>query len=657
MNVGNYESGADLLLLNTIYHKADRKKGIKDDQIDLIYRDNKTGKKYVEEIKNPDYKFYMCKKDIKPSYNMLSIDRDSVDEYTVKYKNLTKELYDLCGETDFFFECLRTGNYKSLNRIHLDTRLFGTDVNINDHYRMRFNETYTCSNTKADVGFFDIETDAIKYIGETIDKEGNSPVSLITYISNSTNSVFTFILRNPNHPSEKIYEEKDYSKVPLRKKPGQLLNKIYSDNVKKFENKISKLTKSQINNYIKNFIINEGVRGIDNYNKFNLTNLEYNLLFYDDENELISDFFYFVKKLEPDIMEAWNIGFDITYLIERCKKRNLNILDVICSDEFNKKQCFYKIDTNPNHRDLGKRGDFGVISTKTIWIDQLLQFGAKRSGQKKYDKYTLDHIGECICDIHKLSYSHITHDLLELPYLDFEIYLLYNIMDTIVQKCIEETTSDADTLIAKAQMNSIRYEKAYRQTYYTETRARQEFLKNNDLILGNNVNKIFNKPKENYPGSLVANPTLVKKRGVKIFNKHTMVYNNCDDFDIKSEYPNDMRENNMSHQTMIGRLIIDNDKIFVGQNRFESHDFNNGGYFIDDMRSGNWLEFTHRWLHFPSMVELIKDINEYIKNKYNCNLNFMPKNSNRVPLFRYKYPPIFNTKNKPPIIIFKRRNK
>jgi hypothetical protein len=651
VRVGNYEPGSDLMLINTIYHRMDKKNGIDYDQLDIIYRDNKTGKKHIEEIKNPDYRFYMCKEGIYPEYNMLSIERDKVDEYIVPYKNLTYELCKICDEMKFYNECMRTANYKALKNINADKRLFGTDRDIHDHYRIRFQETYPSSNTTADRAYFDIETDAIKYVGD-IDREGNSPVSVITLVSDSTKNVFTLILRNPNHPVDTVYPDKDYSNVPLRKLPGQMLNEIYSKNCREFENKMASLGNDGISDYIKDFIIKQGVKGQKFYKKFGLTDFKYNLLFYDNEIDLLKDFFYIANTISPDVLMAWNIAFDIQFIIERLKKKGLDPAVIICDPEFSKKVCWYFEDTL--HSDFHKRGDYATISTKMVWIDQMIQFASKRAGQAQLDSYKLDVIANITCDIHKLDYSHITHDLLELPYKDFEVYILYNIMDTVAQICVENKTGDIETLFAKSYMNATRLEKSYRQTVYSQNRGEMEFSKNNNQVLGNNINHLMKKDDDGYPGALVANPKLLKPCGMKILGQPTTVYNNSDDFDIKSEYPNALRENNMSPMTMISRLIIDDDHIFVGQNRFGSHDYNNGGYFIDDMRSGNWLEFAHRWLHFPSYKELLGDIKEYFLLKYNIDLNFIRRNSKNLPISRYKTP-ILRVINKP-IQRFLRRN-
>ena len=85
-------------------------------------------------------------------------------------------------------------------------------------------------------------------------------------------------------------------------------------------------------------------------------------------------------------------------------------------------------------------------------------FASKRKAKiGSYKSFKLDDIGELETGVHKLDYSHITTKLAKLPRLDFKTFVLYNIMDTVVQKCIETQTQDLEYIFTKCLVNNTIY--------------------------------------------------------------------------------------------------------------------------------------------------------------------------------------------------------
>ena len=80
----------------------------------------------------------------------------------------------------------------------------------------------------------------------------------------------------------------------------------------------------------------------------------------------------------------------------------------------------------------------------------MIQYASRRKSKiGSYASFKLDDIGLMETGVQKLDYSHITNSVLELPWLDFKTFVLYNIMDTIVQKCIETKTQDLEYIFTK----------------------------------------------------------------------------------------------------------------------------------------------------------------------------------------------------------------
>lgn len=66
------------------------------------------------------------------------------------------------------------------------------------------------------------------------------------------------------------------------------------------------------------FIIDK-VGGPEQAKKFKADHFKFQFRFYDDEIEMIQQLFQLINYLEPDFLLAWNMAFDIPYIIERCK--------------------------------------------------------------------------------------------------------------------------------------------------------------------------------------------------------------------------------------------------------------------------------------------------------------------------------------------------
>ena len=197
--------------------------------------------------------------------------------------------------------------------------------------------------------------------------------------------------------------------------------------------------------------------------------------------------FHLINATKPDFVLALNMAFDIPYIIERLKILGVDPASVLCHPDFEIKECYYYIDTR-NDSDLAERGDYAKISSYSVYLDQMIHFASRRKGQSAFKRFNLDTIGQTVAKVKKLDYSHITKNIAELPWKDYKIFIMYNIVDTIVQKCIEVKTDDIGYVFGKASINCIRYEKCHRNTLYLKDRGTIEFYQDNDMIIGNNVN-------------------------------------------------------------------------------------------------------------------------------------------------------------------------
>lgn len=576
--IKNYPKGSDITLLNTIYlgQKKDENGKWQKDTMTIVYKDNITGEKKIEEIVQPEYEFYKIKPEsgLDTSYNHLFVSEDDVETISVPYTQLKKKIAEVTDNLPFYYDNLKNGNGYANNKLHFDPRIMNSDMHIEDHYRMKFGLNYTNNIIPISKTFFDIEADTINMRGD-FPEMGECPVNAVSVICEEINKTYVLLLRNPDNPL-----------------------------IQEFEDSIN----DNLFNELKLFIRNN-IGGWKNEIRFGLDKMEYEFLFYDEEINLIVDLFKLIHVTKPDFVLAWNMAFDIPYLIARIQELGYNPEDIICHPDFKYKVCEYFIDER-HKNEFAERGDKATIASYSVFIDQMIQFASRRKGQSAFSSMKLDYIGEKVVNVRKLDYSHITTNISKLPYLDYKTFVFYNIMDTIVQKCTESKVADIDYTFSKCILNNTRYDKCHRQTVYLTNRGGKNF-REDGFIIGNNVNKQNEKPTIKFPGAFVANPKKLSeypKR--KRYGQSINVCDNGDDFDYKSLYPSEMREFNIAPHTQIGRVEIPN-PIFKEENPFNDPYFTRGGAFIEDLHSGVYLEFGKRWLGLSSYSDLYKEVIEY----------------------------------------------
>ena len=582
--LSHYPDGSDITILNASYHRREQNPDTgkwNSDYMVISYKDNMNGTKGHEIIYEPTYEFYKAKDEVNITHNMFYIDKDKVDRVECKYTDLAKTIAEITGNLDFYYENRRNGNYKSNKALHTIPSIFSSDANIEDHWRARFARSYINETVPITKAYFDIEADTKRMSGD-FPEMGEVPINAVSYIDDKTHTVNVFLLRD-----------------------------IYGDNplIEEFENNFSSQDKAKtLFKELQEFII-DAVNGEENAKKFDLLNLTFEFFFFDDEISLLSTLFQIINRNSPDFMMAWNMAFDIPYIIERCKVLGVDPALILSSNTYSEKYANYYIDEiHKNEYEL--RGDYYDIAADTVYIDQLVQFASRRKGQAAFPNFKLDTAADIITRgaVRKLDYSHITTNLTELPYLDYKTFVFYNIMDTIAQKCIEMTVEDIDYIFATAVNNDTRYSKCHRQTVYLTNRTRKFFYQEG-YILGNNCN---NGVKKSFAGALVGDPThnsdYAKKKSWfgEVFN----IVDNSDDFDFKSLYPSIDREHNLAPNTIIGKILIKN-KVHKYENPYHNEDYDRGGQFIEDLVTGNNLEFGRRWFNFASFREILGDIEEY----------------------------------------------
>ena len=585
--IPGYPKGSDITLMDCVYHfpyayenpKNAKYNIYKPDTMVILFKDNKTNEKKIHIIKKPKYVYYFRQED--PGYPMFFENKDNLIEIKCYYKDLEKSIATTLGKSEEYENNIANRDFKANKDFHKDRRIFGSDININDFYRSRFAEQYTNRETHISRAFIDIETDN-SFIGGEFPTEGNCPISAISYFDFDTKEIYTLLLDIPKNPL-----------------------------IKKF---INEYNEESFNEEYLAFLTN-AVGGSEKLKKFNLDKLKVYVYMYTREIELIGDLFHFINMRKPDFILAWNMAFDIPFIIDRIRVLGYHPEDIICNyDIDNKKYCEYVID-ELHKNEFAERGDYADISSYSIYLDQMIQFASRRKG-KIFRSYKLDAIGEITAGIKKLDYSDLTEDISEFAYLDYKRFVMYNMTDVLVQYCIEFKTDDIPYLYSKALMNSTQYKKVHRQTVYLANRAIDRFKEYGNFIMGNNLNKFKEKPEGKYEGAFVADPTLYSDKNKDKINGEIVINrcSNVDDFDFKALYPSETREHGMAPNTLIGYIAMPR-KIYDNENSIHNPKYTRSGQFIEDFISDNPILFGYRWFKLANTIQMFKDIIEYFNTK------------------------------------------
>lgn len=578
LEIPGYPIGSNITIMNAFYErpKKNEETGKYDiDYLTIVFKDNETGEKKVHLIPSPQYTYYMANPEIQIGFNMDFIEMDKVHPITCNYRDIKESIAKETGNLDLYKENLRTGNYKLNDNFFAHPRVFAADMPILNYYRMLFAASYKNPVENISVAYYDIETDIIDQLTDEI-IIGESPINAISLYFDATNTIYSFVLRNPKNPQIEEFE-KDITK-----------------NFKKYEKKV-------------NDFIEQNLGSEEKAKKYRLKDAKLSVGFFDEEINLLIAFFQTMHKLSPDMAVAYNASFDLRYIAARIQKFGMDPATVMSEPDFPRKFYYYLVDEK-NYNNFEERGDYVFLSSKTAYIDQMIVYASRRKGQGAIPSFKLEDIVSSECGAHKLDWSHITNRFALFPYKDFVTFWLYNINDTIVQACLEAQVEDLRYVFNNVIEMNTPYQKIFRQTNYLYSKGMEFYKTHAGVIMGCNVNRFNSKPDVKFPGAFVADPMkLSNKNKYKYKGIYIMKFANADDFDYKALYPSLLREFNMSVSTQIGMIQIEN-PLYKGAEYLR---LGNGGHFTENLASYNFIEFCHRWLNLPNVEEMLEQITVY----------------------------------------------
>lgn len=565
----------------------------REDFLMICIKNCDTGETILKFIEKPTIEFYVTKNPNESKYQMMSMEEDKLykvkclyrdrDKTMAKELNLLNEFYDAC-KMGRQLDPVRNYEINFKNKfiqemLYNSPRLYMADIDLEDYYKNVFMEKYGVDTYNKygsfKHGFMDIEVDQYKDNWNADDLTG--PINSISYYFKPDNKLYLFVLNNQP-------ENDDLLDV--------------------FRNK-----EKFINEYIKPHAHDE---------------INYELLLYNTETELLIDFWKIIHITKPDFVGIWNMNFDIPYILNRMKILNIDIYEKCCHPDVPKKYRYirYIEDSGRKNRDFSNSNsenkhpsrlwDWVYISGYTQFYDMMALYSILRK-RSILPSYKLEDIATNETGYGKLDYRQYGYTIRKLAHQNFKIFLSYSAIDTIRLMQIEKLTDDlnraiifsGNTKIQNSQKISVVIKnKLYK--IYRDSEPRK--------IIGNNVS--YN-VKATIDGAIIASPNNIRRKGFGILNSSGYIYEDIVDFDEAAEYPRTILAFNISKNSLKGRffkLIIkdEEDKILDIINETDYvFDFNKHLQTADS----SIFYLGEKYFGLPKIEDIIKEIEHRALNK------------------------------------------
>ena len=238
--------------------------------------------------------------------------------------------------------------------------------------------------------------------------------------------------------------------------------------------------------------------------------IEFKYIYFETEYDMLYSFLSKAMKKIP-LLTGWNfIGFDWPYIVNRARK--LNIDPEICSD---------------SHALLTK----AELPQHKIVVDYMQIYKTWDRTASVKESNGLDWVGQTVLGLNKIKYSGTLQELYEQ---DFEKYIFYNVVDTLLVQHIHEKIKTMNVFLTLATITKVEVRNAFSPIFMTESAICRDFYKRGQVFPKTDSNH----KRESYEGAFVFNPI-------------PGIYEWLGSFDFASLYPSIMRQWNISPESYI----------------------------------------------------------------------------------------------------------
>jgi DNA polymerase elongation subunit (family B) len=491
--LGRFNSD-DWLLMDVFYQRPTKDTNYVDYAY-IVLKNVHTGEKKLATAQNPEMLLYVVDEEYRNYTHTRSwIELAKCHQVRVKYKNVIKSIAEIGGKRTLeVYDYYKQNNFAGTKNLFRYPYVMAADYNYPDYLRIEWALHYHNKNIEIKLTkmYLDIEVDGIDIPG--FPQYGECPINAISLVDEESSTVYVYLLDNPSNPQ-----------------------------IDEFMNNID----THLREYHAAFDETYGV-------------LDYKILLFEDELEMLVALFQLINTLKRDILLTWNgYGFDIPYIIERIKVLKADPVKVMCPKEF--KTPFLEFRKDTSTYDWKAKNDTFVITAFTQYEDQMSNYIKIRKGKSELKTIKLNAIAWKELKDEKLDYSDEA-DIKTLPYKNYVKFVMYNIKDTLLQMGIERKTKDSTAIFLNMVDNATPYKSIFSQTLVLKNYAYLSYYKQG-YIIGNNRNIDYSKPrtmsrkkkeKSDVKGALVGDPLLNLPVGATLFGKPSkFIFRYVIDFDL-----------------------------------------------------------------------------------------------------------------------------
>lgn len=614
----------NIMPLNIYYNRANYNDKNSIDSIDIIFKDMDTGRKYVHTIESPKIEVWITKEEYRNYSHVRNFFRkDYCYPLQVSYKNRYYEVAKHMGI--------------SPDDVKISPYVFQIDMQLDHFYMVNFLLEYPNKlMKKLSLGYLDIENDIIQVPIGQFGEPGASPINVVTYMDESTLNVYTFVLIKDDLPYVDEHHNR-YNEIEERRKSYYEQADYFCDHLDDFKKELHE-------------------KFDESYGELN-----YNIIIFEDEKELIKSLFEVIKLSDNDYIGIWNEPYDMMNLIERQRTLGMNPNEIVCDKAFGERNVSFIEDKNMK---VHKRKHVCNTYTMPTFIDQMVIYAGIRSARGKIPSLKLNAIARKELKDEKLDYSE-SGNIRDFYYDDFWNYIIYNIKDVLLQYGINRKTKDFSNAYGTIYGNAVLPNEIFTSTTILANSIRSFAFKFQEgYLMGINKNKIIDpihnfdklisgianidtssvdyeepdfydisdfddesddeEEEEKFQGAHVQNPLYMTSTGYKIFGKESKyVHEDVIDEDITSEYPSAINIMNASNETLVAKVFLENPQEidieifkafeFKGDER-NKYKLDISNFMMEVYSENDVLNFGHMFLNLPETTEVLSGIEENIKD-------------------------------------------
>lgn len=567
---------------NTTEHTG-RIEKIRDDALFYVIAGS-DGTRKMKILPKPKYTFYVANEDMK--YHRLSCPIEKLNPVTCDYSQRHKEMAKSVNlESEFMFA---KQDYKTkqdwINRnLHGNSQLYFADMNIEDVYRLNFNEKYGehSSDIEYNTSFTDIEVRAD--MGEWEQHKAEVPICSICHLDSKTETIHVLVLNDKKVPMVEETFKDLHNFVGMMREYFETIRKEAQDNIKK-----------------------DGGNP-DSIHKFNF---KFKFYLFETEADLIKGYFDVVKETSPDFCACWGINFDMITIKNRAARNGLNMADLVSENTIPPEFRYFEYVEDPDRFDVRSATHYSryfdkiFTTSKTQWYCQMSMHSNLRKRFQETN-YKLDTIGERYAYIKKVDLKDEGYSIKDVYSKNFKVFLKYAIMDVVVQFMIERVNSDIPRYMVSCKDS--RFTHGIRKTIGIKNELAIFLKESKGEIVGNN--KIYD-IKEAVPGAIIASPNNIARKGISIMGVDTHIYRNCVDLDLTAEYPSIMIAYNILKTTIFGRIINIYHERNLGKGMIVNIPISDGATFNSMLETIDTSIFDvgQKYFGLPSVDDILAEI-------------------------------------------------